>query len=262
MKSSPSRFLSTASTLLLLLPAVFSALLLPAQTRPEEAERLLKFTNQTRLAQGLGMVGWDPALAAAALQHCQRMAQEAEISHQYNGEPELSQRASQAGARFSLIEENIATGPSAQRIHIAWMHSPGHRANLLHPGIDRVGIAVIEVRGMLYAAADYAHGVVLLAREEAEAQVAALLRARGFQILAETADARVACEQDRARPLLRGEHPGVIFRWEDGGLNHLPSELATYLNSGHYRRAAVGNCPADGEGGPFTVYRMAVLLFN
>jgi hypothetical protein len=38
-------------------------------------------------------------------------------------------------------------------------------------------------------------------------------------------------------------------------------ELAKYLDSGSYQRAAVGNCPADGAGGPFTVYRIAVLLY-
>jgi len=260
MKSGGVRFFRFGSCVLLAVVLLLAAKL-PAQSRPEEAERLLKLANQTRLAQGLGMVGWDPALAAAARLHCQRMADEGQISHQFDGEPELTTRAGQAGAHFSLIEENVASGSSAQRIHSAWMHSPGHRANLLSPQIDRVGIAVVEVRGVFYASADYAHGVVVLARQEAEAQVATLLRARGFQLLDETADARIACEQDRARPLFHGEHPGAIFRWEDGELNHLPKELATYLNSGRYRRAAVGNCPADADGGSFTVYRFAVLLY-
>ena len=83
------------------------------------------------------------------------MAQEGPIAHQYGGEADLSGRAAQAGAHFSVIEENVAVGPSADAIHEEWMHSPGHRANLLRPDVDRVGVAVVAARGVLYAVADY-----------------------------------------------------------------------------------------------------------
>ena len=32
---------------------------------------------------------------------------------------------------------------------------PGHRTNLLNPEVDRVGVAVVATRGVLYAVADY-----------------------------------------------------------------------------------------------------------
>ena len=67
-----------------------------------------------------------------------------------------AERAGQAGAHFSLIEENVAVGPTPAAIHDGWMHSPGHRTNLLNPEVDRVGIAVVASRGELYAVADYA----------------------------------------------------------------------------------------------------------
>jgi uncharacterized protein YkwD len=54
-------------------------------------------------------------LAAAARRHCLRMAAEGPISHRYEGEPDLSERAAQAGAHFSLIEENVAVGPDPGR---------------------------------------------------------------------------------------------------------------------------------------------------
>ncbi|MGH7836399.1 MAG: CAP domain-containing protein, partial [Candidatus Binataceae bacterium] len=57
---------------------------------------------------------WDDALAAAALHHAERMARESELSHQYPGEPPLSERAAHAGARFSEVAENIAVGPAAE----------------------------------------------------------------------------------------------------------------------------------------------------
>ena len=100
---------------------------------PAEAEEIRALANQARAQAGVGRLEWDQALAAAALQHCLRMAAEGPIAHQYGGEPDLSARAAQAGAHFSVIEENVAVGPSADAIHEEWMQSPGHRANLLSP---------------------------------------------------------------------------------------------------------------------------------
>jgi len=130
-----------------------------AVTVQTAAEQLFALANQTRAQAGAGRLRWDPALAAAALNHCKRMAYEGPISHRYNGEADLASRAGQAGAHFELIEENVAVGPTASMIHDEWMHSPGHRSNLLNPEVDRVGVAVVASRGVLYAVADYEHGV-------------------------------------------------------------------------------------------------------
>ena len=71
-------------------------------------------------------------------------------------------RAGQAGAHFSLIEENVAFASTPEAIHEGWMNSPHHRTNLLNPAVDRVGVAVVASRGMLYAVADYARSVPVL----------------------------------------------------------------------------------------------------
>ena len=62
------------------------------------AEQIFALANQARAQAGVGRLDWDPALADAALQHCLRMAAEGPISHQYNGEPDLSD-ADGAGGR-------------------------------------------------------------------------------------------------------------------------------------------------------------------
>ena len=67
----------------------------------------------------------------------------------------MADRASQAGARFSSLAENVAEGPSAEAIHREWMNSPPHRANLLDPQLDSVGIAVAERNGILFAVEDF-----------------------------------------------------------------------------------------------------------
>ena len=89
-----------------------------AQTEVVSAERVLfDALNRERTAQGLPRLQWDEALASAAREHAVRMAQRNVLSHQLPGEPPVQDRATRAGARFSLIAENIAVAPSPAVIH-------------------------------------------------------------------------------------------------------------------------------------------------
>ena len=225
-------------------------------------EQLFALANQSRAAQGAGPLRWDPALAAAALQHCRRMAAEGPISHRYGGELDLTARAGQAGAHFSLIEENVAVGPTPTAVHDEWMHSPGHRSNLLNPDVDRVGVALVASRGVLYAVADYERAVPVLALSQVEATVAGLLQARGVNVLDDAMAARGACVMNRGLPSLKsGPQPRFVMRWQDADLSHLPQVLLDRLATGRFRLAAVGSCSPQGQEGAFTAYRVAVLLY-
>ena len=179
------------------------------------------------------------------MKHCMRMAAEGPISHQYRGEPDLTARAGEAGAHFSLIEENIAVGSYPGSIHQGWLNSPGHRANLLNAEIDHVGIAVVAAQGVLFAVADYARAVPVLTQSQVEAQIGSLLRATGVSVFATPADARAACRLDHGLPALAGTNsPEFVMRWQDANLDQLPDRLVENLAVGRYRRAAVGSCPA------------------
>lgn len=225
------------------------------------AEQLMALANQSRAENGAGPLHWDPQLAAAALFHCRRMVAEGPIAHRYGGEPDVSGRASQAGAHFSVIEENVAIGPSASQIHNEWMHSPGHRANLLSTDVDHVGIAVIAARGVLYAVADYSRAVQSLSPREVEARVASLIRPSGVSVVSDSSAARTACATDGGMPRTSGAMPGFVMRWQDSELKQLPHPLTEKLSSGQYHRAAIGSCPAHDVEGAFTAYRVAVLLY-
>jgi uncharacterized protein YkwD len=123
-----------------------------------ESEQLFALANQARAQAKVRRLQWDPALATAALKHCLRLVAAGPIgglSHQYDGELPLFGRAT--GAHFDMIEENVASGPTVSAIHQAWMDSREHRENLLNPGVDCVGIAVLADDGVLYAVADYSH---------------------------------------------------------------------------------------------------------
>jgi hypothetical protein len=246
--------------------ATIGALRAQAQERdrvpqPAKAEQLYAMANETRAQAGRGRLEWDPALADAAMKHCMRMAAEGPISHRYGGEPDLTERAGAAGAHFSLIEENIAVGSYPGKIHQGWLDSPGHRANLLNPDIDRVGIAVVAAQGVLFAVADYGRGVPVRSQAQVEADIAALIRPSGVAIVRDPRDARAACAMDHGMPEGQGLQAGFVMRWQGAELKHLPDSLENRLASGQYRKAAVGSCPAREAQGSFTIYRVAVLLY-
>jgi uncharacterized protein YkwD len=228
-----------------------------------KAEQLFALANQARAAQGVGPLQWDSALASAALGHCVRMAAEGPISHQYGGEPDLSQRAGRAGAHFSLVEENVAVGPYTDAIHQGWMHSPGHRANLLNPQVDRIGVAVVAAGGRLYAVADFAHAVPVLTQAQVEATVAGLVRGAGISVRRSPAGARAACALDHGIPASLDEsRTEFIMRWQEADLTRLPLQLVDRIASGKFGEAAVGSCPSHSVEGSFTAYRVAVVLFG
>jgi len=234
----------------------------PATVLQSDAEQLMALANQSRRSSGAEPLKWDGALAIAARKHCLRMAAEGPISHRYPGELDLSERAGQAEAHFSLIEENVAIGPSPAGIHDEWMHSHGHRTNLLNPEVDRVGIAVVASRGVLYAVADYARGVQSLSSTQVETRVAGLIRQKGVAVAANPGVARAACAMNSGMPRSAGgSQPGFIMRWQDSEMNVLPNALAGRLASGRYHQAAIGSCSPAGVDGTFTAYRVAVLLY-
>lgn len=234
----------------------------PGRVRPNDAEQLFALANLARMHAGAGPLQWDPALAEAARQHCLRMTEEGEIAHRYGGEPSLTERAATTGARFSLIEENIAVGPTADAIHEEWMQSPPHRANMLNPKVNRMGAAIVAARGTLYAVSDFSSAVQQLSPAQVEARVADLIHVSGVAILPNPVQAREACTTDQGMPPPKpGMRPLFLMRWQSSNLDTLPKVLTDKLASGQYRSASVGSCKPEGTHDSFSAYRVAVLLY-
>jgi hypothetical protein len=229
---------------------------LQAQTVAEQY--LFNAANQERAERGLGPLRWDAQLANAARAHADEMSERASISHQFAGEPELTRRAAAAGVKFSMVAENVAEAPSPLRMHDAWMHSEGHRANLLAPAADAVGIAVVERSGELYAVQDFAHVTRSLTYGQQEDAVRRLVdQAAPVGWVDDPFYARSTCEMDTGYV---GPRPGYVMRFTANDLTALPIDLVAKLRSGGYRQAAVGACPAE-TSSIFSVYAVAVLLY-
>jgi hypothetical protein len=222
-------------------------------------EYLFSAANAERTQRGLPALTWNERLYNAARAHCEQMAERASISHQYAGEAGLAQRAGMAGARFSVISENVAEAPTAVRIHDAWMHSPGHRANLLDVRVDSVGISVLSRNGQLYAVEDFGKSVAPFSYQEQESKVASLLTTVApVTILPTTDDVLRTCAMSTGYAGKR--MPWFVMRYTTADLSQLPGALAAQLRKGKLHEAAVGAC-ASHNSKSFTAFNIVVMLF-
>ncbi len=229
-----------------------------AQLQRNDSERqLFEALNRERAAQGLSALQWDNALFKAARQHALRMANLNRLEHQLPSESSLEGRLAEAGARFSVIAENIAVGPSPQIIHAGWMGSPGHRKNILDPRLTSVGIAAVHGQGGLFAVQDFSQLVPELSVEQQEEKVVSLLASMGFRSANATDGARKTCRSDAG---FANTSAKSMVRFEVSDLNKLPEEIEKKIRSGPLSKAAVGACHANGAPG-FSRYRIAVLFF-
>jgi uncharacterized protein YkwD len=219
---------------------------------------LLAAANEARASQGLSQLRLDPVLSEASALHAREMADHASISHQFEGEPELAMRGANAGAHFSLIAENVGEAPSSVIIHDLWMHSPGHRANLLDPNIDSIGIAIVTRDHQLHAVEDFASTVPVLTLNQQERTVAGVLAQSGMRVAEATDDARQTCTMSTGYAGAR--QPWFIMRYTAASLDAIPSQLKSRLSSGKYHQAVVGACPVTRKSS-FTAYNIAVLLY-
>ncbi len=219
---------------------------------------LLAAANEARANQGLAPVHLDPVLTEASAAHAREMADHAGISHQFNDEPDLAERGAKAGAHFSLISENVGEAPTSVIIHDLWMHSPGHRANLLDPNVDSIGIAIVTRNNQLYAVEDFASTVQTLTLNQQEHTVANVIAQSGMRVEETTEAARQTCTMSTGYAGSR--QPWFIMRYTAASLNEIPTQLKTRLTSGKYHQAIVGACPTTRKT-PFTAYNIAVLLY-
>jgi len=115
------------------------------------AADLLTRVNQERAGRGLAPLAWDQTLANYATLWSADMA-----AHGF--------RHSAIGnllGPYNYVGENIAAGSGGTTdgaLHVAWMHSDGHRANILAPGFTRVGIGVFcSGDGSIWLTQDFGH---------------------------------------------------------------------------------------------------------
>ena len=107
--------------------------------------------NQNRASAGLQPVQPNADLRAAALSHSQEMISEGYFEHTSPSGLTFIDRIQQfgymQGTRAWSVGENLVWGDqqlsTPDSLVTAWMNSPPHRANLLQPDFNEIGIAAV-----------------------------------------------------------------------------------------------------------------------
>ncbi len=107
--------------------------------------------NDERALRHLALLTWDPSLSAYAAAWSANMS---------TGGFRHSQIGNLLGP-YNFVGENIAAGSPGTlegALHDAWMHSDGHRANILNSGYTRVGVGVFcSPDGSIWMTEDFGH---------------------------------------------------------------------------------------------------------
>ncbi len=100
------------------------------------------------------------------------------------------------------------------------MHSPLHRANIMNPQMNSIGVALVRRGGNYYAVEDFSDSVAMLGLAQIEQKIGQLLHERGLQPAGMAQDARQTCEMEHGA----GGRIGATFHHALGG--NRPGPLA------------------------------------
>lgn len=123
----------------------------------EYRREVLRLVNVEREKEGLNALVGDAKLDAAAQGHSEDMAANDFFDHDNLKGEKFSDRIKKAGASYRCAGENIAAGQrNPEAVVDAWMHSEGHRANILTPEFNKLGVGVAKnANGYIYWTQDF-----------------------------------------------------------------------------------------------------------
>ncbi|GAB6875471.1 CAP domain-containing protein [Thermaerobacter litoralis] len=119
----------------------------PAGTTLTAAERhLVDLVNQARRQHGLPPLSVDPDLVRLARLKAEDLKANGYFAHESPtyGTPYAMERQAGIAARV-MGAENLAKSRDVDRAHMQLMASEGHRANILNPDHDAIGVAVVPI---------------------------------------------------------------------------------------------------------------------
>ena len=263
--------------LLLIAPCFCFPSLISAQeiTSTTEMERqVFEWTNQERAKVNAPPLTWDNRLAIAARLHSDEMAKQKSLNHQLPGEAKFTERLSLQGARFSAAAENVGFGDDAETLQSGWMHSPGHRTNLLNPVYNQMGVGIVRSGDQLWATEDFAIGIARLSSEDfeqaVEKQIGSLRKKQGLPAMEAVASnqlRRIACGGDTSggaamAALPRRNLQAYSFNFTTPNAAELPDALRKRLlelPSGGY---SIGACLSQAGNNGMSTYRVLIALYR
>lgn len=118
-----------------------------------EEQQMVDLVNQERVSRGFKALRVNQALTKLAESRSADMYQRGYFSHYTPEGKTVADFAQSQGIEFMVIGENLAYAPTLTDAHQGLMNSPGHRANILSPGFNQIGIGVASssVYGLMIA---------------------------------------------------------------------------------------------------------------
>ena len=118
-----------------------------AANSAQVADATLCLINEQRAAVGARALVADDTLSAASTAYAADMVARSFFDHESPDGVTLDDRLRAVGYSYDIAGENIAwgEGPLATPAQIvdAWMHSDGHRTNILDPDFRQIGLGIV-----------------------------------------------------------------------------------------------------------------------
>ena len=236
-------------------------------------QQLLALANESRRQAGASPLTLDAGLTRAARIHAQAMMEARQLSHQFEGEPSLPQRLA-AATRLQLDQdgENVALDYSAKDGHEHLMLSPPHRANLLNPAYNVVGLGVVRSGDRLYIVQDFGHALPAYSATELkdrietavnqarrEANQPALQR-RDLLVADEAACSMAQADKLGTGPILKLAERYTVMTYTSLHPETLPNRAEEVLATHNLQSFSIGACYARTETYPTGVYWVVLSL--
>ena len=123
----------------------------PERVSSRSVSRVVEAMNRERASYGLAPLRFNENLSLAAHDRITDMFDQRYFAHVAPDGTKPFEWVSRRGYSYRMAGENLAVGyGTAHSVVSGWMHSPGHRANILKQDFEEVGVAIAEgapVRG-------------------------------------------------------------------------------------------------------------------
>jgi uncharacterized protein YkwD len=235
--------------------------------------RLLELANRARAQAGASPLTLDAGLCQAARIHAQAMLEARQLSHRFEGEFSVSQRlAAKTHLQLDQEAENVALDFSAEGGHEHLMLSPPHRANLLNPAYNVVGVGVVRSGNRLYIVQDFGHALPNYSLGEVQERLtAAVNQMRRQTIRPELRHLEIPDADDAACSMARSDKLGTsavyhlaerytVLTFTTLHPETLPADATRAITSPNLRGVSIGVCYARTETYPTGTYWVVLSL--
>jgi uncharacterized protein YkwD len=236
-------------------------------------QQLLALANQSRQQAGAPPLILDSGLSQAARIHAQAMLDARQLSHQFDGEPSLPNRlAALTHLQLDQEGENVALDYDAAHGHEHLMLSPPHRANLLNPAYNVVGLGVVHSGDRLYIVQDFGHALPSYSPAEVKDRIVSVvnqqrnqaggsaLQRRDLEVVDNAACSMAQADKLGTSPVRKLAEHVTVLTYTSLHPEILPAGTEHAIASHNLQSVSVGACYARTESYPTGVYWVVVTL--